>query len=95
MREEAGEIYREACSRLKEDSYYNFSARDSKENQPNLIDAYMLAFLGGEFDYVRESVMNTKNALGWSASFMKCGLAAFLLLLTEGTDTTAWHEAVQ
>ncbi len=89
VREEAGEIYREACSRLKEDSYYNFSARDSKENQPNLIDAYMLAFLGGEFDYVRESVMNTKNALGWSASFMKCGLAAFLLLLTEGTDTTA------
>ena len=88
VREETGEIYRGACSRLKQDSYYNFTARDSKENQPNLIDAYMLAFLGGEFDYVRESAMNTKKALGWSASFMKCGLAAFLLLLTEVTDTT-------
>ena len=89
VRQEAGEIYREACAQLKEDSYFNFTARDSKENQPNPIDAYMLAFLGGEFDYVRERAMNTKKALGWSATFMKCGLAAFLLLLTEGTDTLA------
>ena len=49
----------------------------------NPTQAYLLAFLGGEFDYVRERAMNATNSLGWSASFMKCGLAAFLLLLTE------------
>lgn len=45
----------------------------------------MLAFLGGEFDYVRERAMNATNSLGWSASFMKCGLAAFLLLTEDGS----------
>lgn len=29
--------------------------------------------------------MNVGSSLGWSATFMKCGLAAFLLLLNEST----------
>lgn len=54
-----------------------------KINRPRSETVSMLAFLGGEFQYVKECVMNVKNALGWSSTFMKCGLAAFLLLLLE------------
>ena len=83
VREAAAQIYRETCSRLRKDSYFLPTAGGGRENQLNPTQAYLLAFLGGEFDYVRERAMNATNSLGWSASFMKCGLAAFLLLLTE------------
>ena len=83
VREAAAQIYRETCSQLRKDSYFLPVAGGGRENQLNPTQAYLLAFLGGEFDYVRERAMNATNSLGWSASFMKCGLAAFLLLLTE------------
>lgn len=83
VREAAAQIYRETCSQLRKDSYFLPTAGGGRENQLNPTQAYLLAFLGGEFDYVREGAMNATNSLGWSASFMKCGLAAFLLLLTE------------
>lgn len=83
VREAAAQIYRETCSQLRKDSYFLPVAGGGRENQVNPTQAYLLAFLGGEFDYVREGAMNATNSLGWSASFMKCGLAAFLLLLTE------------
>lgn len=83
VREAAVQIYRETCSQLRKDSYFLPTAGGGRENQLNPTQAYLLAFLGGEFDYVREGAMNATNSLGWSASFMKCGLAAFLLLLTE------------
>ena len=83
VREAAAQIYRETCSQLRKDSYFLPTAGGGRENQVNPTQAYLLAFLGGEFDYVREGAMNATNSLGWSASFMKCGLAAFLLLLTE------------
>lgn len=83
VREAAAQIYRETCSQLRKDIYFLPVAGGGRENQVNPTQAYLLAFLGGEFDYVRERAMNATNSLGWSASFMKCGLAAFLLLLTE------------
>lgn len=83
VREAAAQIYQETCSQLRKDSYFLPTAGGGRENQVNPTQAYLLAFLGGEFDYVRERAMNATNSLGWSASFMKCGLAAFLLLLTE------------
>ncbi len=57
-----------------------------KMNHPNSDTIYMLAFLGGEFQYVKEHGMNVKAALGWSSTFMKCGLSAFLLLLLESDE---------
>ncbi len=57
---------------------------ERKENIVSVDTAYMLAFLNGEFSHVREQAMQKKKMLGWSGSFMKCGLAAFLLLLVEG-----------
>lgn len=83
VREAAAQIYRETCSQLRKDIYFPPTTGGGRENQLNPTQAYLLAFLGGEFDYVREGAMNATNSLGWSASFMKCGLAAFLLLLTE------------
>lgn len=78
VRETAAQIYRKACSELPKDSYFYPTAGGGRENQVNPTDAYMLAFLGGEFGYVRENAMKAKNSrnsvnsLGWSASFMKC-----------------------
>jgi len=43
----------------------------------------MLGFLYGEFRQTRDHEMNEQRALGWSATFMKCGLAAFLLFFLE------------
>mgnify|MGYP001046018735 FL=1 len=54
-----------------------------KENRADMMNLYMLTFLGGGFSYIKECVMKEKQALGWSLTFMKCGLAAFLLLLLE------------
>lgn len=85
VREAAAQIYRETCSQLRKDSYFLPTAGGGRENQVNPTQAYLLAFLGGEFDYVRERAMNATNSLGWSASFMKCGLAAFLLLTEDGS----------
>lgn len=85
VREAAVQIYRETCSQLRKDSYFLPTAGGGRENQVNPTQAYLLAFLGGEFDYVRERAMNATNSLGWSASFMKCGLAAFLLLTEDGS----------
>jgi len=53
------------------------------ENTPDANTVYMLAFFEGEFRYVKEFGMTVKESLGWSSTFMKCGLAAFILLLTE------------
>lgn len=57
-----------------------------KINHPNSDTIYMLAFLGGEFQYVKEQAMNVEAAWGWSSTFMKCGLSAFLLFLMESDE---------
>lgn len=47
---------------------------------------FMLLFWNKEFDTVITQGMNIKEALGWSFTFMKEGVASFLLLLYQGTD---------
>lgn len=63
--------------------YPEDSRGELTENEIGSIMAYMLAFLLGDFDAVLKKGMDKKDALGWSGTFMKCGLAAFLLLLLE------------
>ncbi len=68
-----------------------YQAYDNGELTKNEIGsntAYMLAFLNGDFDTVLKKGMNTTEALGWSSTFMKCGLAAFLLLLLDSDTLT-------
>ncbi|MCC8152428.1 MAG: hypothetical protein LIO96_13560 [Lachnospiraceae bacterium] len=68
-------------------SYYRASGNgELEENHADVLTAYMLAFLEGDFVFVLEQGMGKREALGWSGTFMKCGLAAFLLLLLE-SDT--------
>lgn len=71
------------CLEQKQNGVSSSLNDELHENRPNERMADMLAFLCGEFQYIKEYAMNTKDALGWSYTFMKCGLAAFLLLLLE------------
>ena len=50
---------------------------------------FMLLFWNKQFDTVMTKGMNMKEALGWSFTFMKEGVACFLLLLYQGTDLPA------
>lgn len=85
VKEKVMQIYHQVHP-VTEESGYFYSAIPKKQNQVSQRTVYMLTFLGREFSYVRENAMNVRSSLGWSSSFMKCGLAAFLLLLTEDTN---------
>lgn len=45
-----------------------------------------LRFFSGDFTYAMEQCGKVKEALGWSGTFVKCGLSLFLLLLYKGED---------
>lgn len=62
------------------------SERKQKINNPSPMTVCMLAFLGGEFQYIRKHVMDVTFSLGWSTTFMKCGLSAFILLLLDSKE---------
>lgn len=65
--------------RKNRDTYYD---RDSQsENLLGKNDYCIMMFFDGRFDLVLKVGMNEKNALGWSSTFMKQGLALSLLLL--------------
>lgn len=65
---------------------YNYSdvSAEQYENKADNNTLAMLGFLEGRFRDVMQHHMNTKEALGWSATFMKQGIAVFLLSLYEG-----------
>lgn len=69
--------------RVKKNRYTCVPDGELKENQIDETMVYMLMFFGGEFQYLKEHVMNVDGSVGWSFTFMKCGLAAFLLLLLD------------
>lgn len=89
VREEVRRIYHGMYAQLEKNRYAFNPKGELQENKPGEAEVYMLAFFGGEFQYVKEHAMTEKNALGWSSTFMKCGLAAFLLLLLEGEELQA------
>lgn len=86
VREEAKRIYQGMYAQIEKNQYAFNPQGELRENRPRAASLYLLAFLGGEFGYVKEHAMGVKDAVGWSPTFMKCGLAAFLLLLLEGTQ---------
>jgi hypothetical protein len=53
-----------------------------------------MLFFDEEFGKVHTMVMDEKNALGWSATFMKQGLALMLLLFYEGAELPAGLRAM-
>lgn len=92
-----GNVFSEQIRRIYHGMYKKVGDRFSmheqmgelRVNNPRSETVYMLAFLGGEFQYVKEHAMNITSALGWSFTFMKCGLSAFLLLLLESDELQA------
>ena len=43
-----------------------------------------MSFLSGEYLRVYQETMFPEQGIGWSSTFVKCGMALFLLLLFEG-----------
>lgn len=82
--QEAEKIYHGKYSKARENRYAFNPSGELRENMVNEKTVYMLAFLGGELLYVKDHAMRADHALGWSLTFMKCGLAAFLLFLLNG-----------
>lgn len=75
--------------------YYGYtSSMDLKENIPDYNQVYLIELLNGEYQSVRERGMNCRDALGWSATFMKNGLAAFLVLFYNGENLAEGIKAV-
>lgn len=89
VREEAKKIYQGMYAQIEKNQYAFNPEGELRENKSGADKVYMLAFFGEEFEYVKEQAMGVKDALGWSSTFMKCGLAAFLLLLLEGRELQA------
>ena len=69
--------------------YYDYGSmrvNELAENEPGKNMVYVLRLLGGEFMEVLRLGVSEKNALGWSATFMKQGLAFFLFYLSDGKN---------
>ena len=70
----------------KANEQYSHLSYDLQLNEVMPNHHYMIALLEGEYDYVKNHAMKAQGGLGWSGSFMKVGLAAYLLLLN-ASDT--------
>lgn len=71
------------CRKSIDDRYVFQGSGGLRENRASKITVHFLSFLEGRFSDVAEHAMNEKEAFGWSFTFMKSGLALFLLLLYE------------
>ena len=58
---------------------------EKKENRPSNTTTAALYFFDGQFAEVLSKQLNAKEALGWSGTFMKQGIALFLLYLYAGS----------
>ncbi len=83
VRDKVRAICHSLYSQLKVDKYRYSLYERQKENLVSPSNIYMLAFWDGDFQFVKEHGMNVNRFLGWSDTFMKCGIAAFLLLFME------------
>lgn len=61
---------------------YSYSERE--ENRPDSNMVLLLKFLGGQFEDVLDNGLNKSEALGWTGTFMKQGIAMYLLYMYEG-----------
>ena len=88
------QVYRDEVRKICHAVYSagNIKAEDwraprlSSELRENRLDNhtyYLLQFFEGEFQAVIDEGMNVKAALGWSSTFMKTGIALFLLYLNK------------
>lgn len=68
---------------------YETSYGELAKNSVGMNDYYLMLFLDGQFEEVLRRAMNAKEPLGWSSTFMKQGLAYFLLYLFQADTLEA------
>lgn len=81
------QIYEEAYEKTKRESKMNAVSHYENVQQVNSLyprTYFMLLFFDGDYENVIRLGLNEKNALGWSSTFMKEGIALFLLLFYKG-----------
>ena len=59
-----------------------------------VFDYYGVLFLHGDYDTILKKGMRANNPLGWSNTFLKCGIALFLLLLNRSGGTGSGYAAM-
>lgn len=72
-----------------------YTAVHEKELEQNMVseNTYTaLKFLHGDFAYAMDACRKVKGALGWTGTFIKSGIALFLLLLNKDDD---WKQGCQ
>ena len=82
---EVKSIY-EQTYKTKHDQHYVYSENIYEKNALHTNEYFMMLFFDEQFDKILNTGMSEKNALGWSSTFMKQGLALFLLLLFKGKE---------
>ncbi|MDO5132105.1 MAG: hypothetical protein Q4D81_03860 [Eubacteriales bacterium] len=65
---------------------YAYSGNETRETSPGRNALLGILFFDGRFEEVLQYGMRTKNAVGWSSTFMKQGMALFMLDLYQGKD---------
>ncbi len=63
---------------------YLYPYFERKENKPDRNTVLLLRFLDGQFADVFDEGLNNSKALGWTGTFMKPGIAIYLLCMHEG-----------
>lgn len=70
----------------RQHSSYDFnSAKEIRPYHVSQEDKYRLLFLLGDYMYVFDNGMKRKTSLGWSGTFLKCGIPLFFLLMYNKT----------
>lgn len=87
-REELQKIYIKLSVNKDSDSFSasisGNASSERKENRPDSNMILLLRFLDGQFADVLAKGLNKPEALGWTGTFMKQGVALYLLYLYEG-----------
>lgn len=87
-REELQRVFMALSEQDNKDSYAmpgsNSIYSERKENKPDNNTLFFLRFLDGQFADVLAKGLDKSEALGWSGTFMKQGIAIYLLYLYEG-----------
>ncbi|MDE7311395.1 MAG: hypothetical protein K2N87_07240 [Eubacterium sp.] len=87
-REELQNIFMESSVHNHGDSFGMYERNnlysEREENTPDSNMLLLLQFLDGQFADVLDKGLNKSEALGWTGSFMKQGIALYLLYLHEG-----------
>ena len=87
--EQVRQIYRNSYEKTKTIvRNYSLHALLDAQRETSLYDTgyFSIMFFEEEFESVQNEAVNEKSALGWSSTFMKEGLALFLLLIYNGRD---------